>query len=176
MGDPEFEEAGEHRGTFAVIEFHGLRDERARQASHSINIRTGTVDSCYPDPRRSVVQLRGRRRGSGHLSLVRVTPSRQSGRMTDDEVLREPAFDGFELEERPCHDAWVWGWCPGDDRRWRCYLEERQAINWDGGRSGKGGRSRLPSSWSSSLMHRRVDPRAVVKPVIHSVAEGGSRH
>ena len=50
--------------------------------------------------------------------------------MTDDEVLREAAFDGFELEERACQDAWVWGWHRGEDRRWPCYLERRQAINW----------------------------------------------
>jgi len=42
-----------------------------------------------------------------------------------DEVIVEAAVDGFELEERPCGDAWVWGWCRGDDRRWPCYLEER---------------------------------------------------
>jgi hypothetical protein len=34
----------------------------------------------------------------------------------------------FELEER--QGAWVWGWHRGDDRRWPCFLEERQAINW----------------------------------------------
>ena len=50
--------------------------------------------------------------------------------MTDDEVLALAADEGFELEERACRDAWVWGWCSGDDRRWPCYLEERQAIDW----------------------------------------------
>jgi hypothetical protein len=30
--------------------------------------------------------------------------------MTDDEVLDEARVDGFELEERACQDAWVWGW------------------------------------------------------------------
>jgi hypothetical protein len=50
--------------------------------------------------------------------------------MTDDEVIDEAAFDGFELEERACQDAWVWGWCRGDDRRWPGYLKQRQAINW----------------------------------------------
>jgi hypothetical protein len=43
--------------------------------------------------------------------------------MTDDEVLRHAALDGFELEERACQDAWVWGWCRGDDGGWPCYLE-----------------------------------------------------
>ena len=50
--------------------------------------------------------------------------------MTDDEVVAEAAVDGFELEERACQDAWVWGWCRGDDQRWPFYLEERQAIDW----------------------------------------------
>ena len=40
------------------------------------------------------------------------------------------AEEGFELEERTCGDQWVWGWCRGDDTRWPCYLEERQALNW----------------------------------------------
>ncbi len=50
--------------------------------------------------------------------------------MTDDEVIAEAAIDGFELEERPLGDKWVWGWCRGDDQRWPCYLEKRQALNW----------------------------------------------
>jgi hypothetical protein len=50
--------------------------------------------------------------------------------MTDEEVLAEAAEEGFELEERACGDAWVWGWCRGDDTRWPCYLEKRQAIDW----------------------------------------------
>ena len=50
--------------------------------------------------------------------------------MTDDEVLAEAAAEGFELEERPLGDKWVWGWHRGDDTRWPCYGEERQALNW----------------------------------------------
>jgi hypothetical protein len=50
--------------------------------------------------------------------------------MTDNEVIDEAALDGFELEEPPCQDAWVWSWCRGDDRRWPCYLERRQAVAW----------------------------------------------
>jgi len=50
--------------------------------------------------------------------------------MTDDEVIAEAVSEGFELEERPGGDAWVWGWCRGDDTRWPCYLEQRQAIEW----------------------------------------------
>jgi hypothetical protein len=50
--------------------------------------------------------------------------------MTDDEVLDEARAEGFELEERACQDAWVWGRCRGDDRRWPCFVEERQAIGW----------------------------------------------
>ena len=61
---------------------------------------------------------------------TRVTPWLHDCGMTDDEVLRAAAFDGFELEERAWQDAWVWGWSRGDDRRWPCYLEQRQAINW----------------------------------------------
>jgi hypothetical protein len=51
--------------------------------------------------------------------------------MTDDEVIDEAALDGFELEEWACQDAWVWGWCRGDDRRWPCYYEQRQASELD---------------------------------------------
>ena len=50
--------------------------------------------------------------------------------MTDDEVIDQAALDRFELEERACQDAWVWGWARGDDSRWPCYLEQRQAIDW----------------------------------------------
>lgn len=50
--------------------------------------------------------------------------------MTEDEVLDRALADGFELRERTCGDAWVHGWARGDDERWPCYLEHRQAINW----------------------------------------------
>jgi hypothetical protein len=50
--------------------------------------------------------------------------------MTDDEVLEHARDDGFELGERSCGDAWVWGWARGDDERWPCYLERLQALNW----------------------------------------------
>jgi hypothetical protein len=30
--------------------------------------------------------------------------------MTDDEVIDQAAAEWFELEERACQDAWVWGW------------------------------------------------------------------
>ena len=50
--------------------------------------------------------------------------------MTDEEVFELAALDGFELEERACQNAWVWGWCRGDDRRWPCYYEQRQAVDW----------------------------------------------
>jgi hypothetical protein len=50
--------------------------------------------------------------------------------MTDDEVLAEAMVDGFELVERTCGEQWVHGWARGDDERWPCYLERRQAINW----------------------------------------------
>jgi hypothetical protein len=50
--------------------------------------------------------------------------------MTDAEVLAAAAEEGFELEERPLRDKWVWGWCRDDDTRWPCYLERRQALNW----------------------------------------------
>jgi hypothetical protein len=50
--------------------------------------------------------------------------------MTDDEVIAEAARDGFELEERAWGNAWTWGWCRGDDQRWPCYIERRQAVSW----------------------------------------------
>jgi hypothetical protein len=60
--------------------------------------------------------------------------------MTNDEVIDEPARDGFELEERACGDAWEWGWCRVDDTRWPCYLDERQTINWKADRLRRGSR------------------------------------
>ena len=50
--------------------------------------------------------------------------------MTDDDVIAEAASEGFELEERPCGDAWVGGWCRGNDTRWPWYLERGQAVDW----------------------------------------------
>jgi len=49
--------------------------------------------------------------------------------MTDDEVLDEARVDGFELIERMSAGRWAVGWARGADDRWRCFLEERQAIN-----------------------------------------------
>ena len=53
---------------------------------------------------------------------ARVTAPRDDRVVTDDDVMHEAKVDGFELEERACQDAWVWGWCRGDDRRWPCHL------------------------------------------------------
>ena len=50
--------------------------------------------------------------------------------MTDDAVLDLALADGFELSERTCRDAWVWGWARGNDERWPCFLARRQAIGW----------------------------------------------
>jgi hypothetical protein len=44
-------------------------------------------------------------RGFVVYPLHGVTPSRHDCRMTDDELLREAAFDGFELAERMCQQA-----------------------------------------------------------------------
>jgi len=49
--------------------------------------------------------------------------------MTDDEVVDEARVDGFELIERMSAGRWAVGWARGADDRWRCFLEERQAIN-----------------------------------------------
>jgi len=48
----------------------------------------------------------------------------------DDETIRAAAGEGFELEERVCRDAWVWGWARGDDTRWPCYLTRDEAVRW----------------------------------------------
>jgi hypothetical protein len=50
--------------------------------------------------------------------------------VTDDEVLAHARDDGFELLERTCAGQWVHGWARGDDERWPCYLERRQAVSW----------------------------------------------
>src|SRR5207253_1205368 len=59
-----------------------------------------------------------------------VAPPRDPLPMTDDEVIELAAVDGFDLEERACQGAWVWGWCRGEDRRWPCHFEQRQALDW----------------------------------------------
>jgi hypothetical protein len=50
--------------------------------------------------------------------------------MTDDEVIAAARAEGFELIEKPLNGRWVVGWARGEDTRWPCYLEERQALNW----------------------------------------------
>jgi hypothetical protein len=50
--------------------------------------------------------------------------------MTDDEVIDEASRDGFELIERLSADQWAVGWARGDDERWPCFLEQRQAVSW----------------------------------------------
>jgi hypothetical protein len=45
-------------------------------------------------------------------------------------VLAQARADGFELIEKPLNGQWVIGWARGDDTRWPCYLDERQAIGW----------------------------------------------
>jgi hypothetical protein len=46
------------------------------------------------------------------------------------DVRAAAATEGFELDEKPLDDRWVWAWHRGDDWRWPCYLEERQALSW----------------------------------------------
>ena len=46
------------------------------------------------------------------------------------DVIERARDQGFELEERPLNGQWVWAWRRGDDDRWPCYLEERQAVAW----------------------------------------------
>ena len=48
--------------------------------------------------------------------------------MTDDEVLDYARADSFELIERMSAGQWAIGWARGDDERWPCFLEERQAV------------------------------------------------
>jgi hypothetical protein len=57
--------------------------------------------------------------------------------------LDEQGARDVALEERACQHAWVWGWCRGEDRRFACYLEERQAINWMRDRLSQGPSLRL---------------------------------
>jgi hypothetical protein len=40
------------------------------------------------------------------------------------------ALEGVELIERISAGQWAVGWARGDDDRWPCFLEERQAISW----------------------------------------------
>jgi len=50
--------------------------------------------------------------------------------MIEADVISEAVRGGFELEERPLGDAWVWGWSRGDDTRWPCYLTRGEALRW----------------------------------------------
>ena len=59
--------------------------------------------------------------------LRNVAPSRDH-RSVD--VIERARDQGFELEEQPLNGQWVWAWRRGDDDRWPCYLEERQALAW----------------------------------------------
>jgi hypothetical protein len=47
-----------------------------------------------------------------------------------DDIRELAAAEGFELDEKPLNDKWVWAWHRGDDWRWPCYAEERQALEW----------------------------------------------
>jgi hypothetical protein len=40
--------------------------------------------------------------------------------MTDDDLIHQAAAEGFDVVERTCGDAWVWGWVRGDEERWPC--------------------------------------------------------
>jgi hypothetical protein len=57
--------------------------------------------------------------------------------VTDDDVIAEAYGDGFTLEERVASHtgSWAWGWIRGDDDRWPCFLERRQAIDYMADRS-----------------------------------------
>jgi hypothetical protein len=67
---------------------------------------------------------------SEHVPPASSSPPRHDWAMTEDEVSDESAVAGCELEERACQDAWVSGWARGDDRRWLCFLERHQAVDW----------------------------------------------
>jgi hypothetical protein len=56
-----------------------------------------------------------------------VTPWREASTV---DVIEEARADGFELDEKPLADQWVWAWHRDDDWRWPCYLEEHQALDW----------------------------------------------
>ena len=45
-------------------------------------------------------------------------------------MLELAADEGFAVVERTCAGQWVHGWARGEDERWPCFLERRQAINW----------------------------------------------
>jgi hypothetical protein len=61
---------------------------------------------------------------------VGVVPARDHQAMTDGDVIDEARADGFELIERMSAGRWAVGWARGDDDRWPCFLEERQAVTW----------------------------------------------
>ena len=61
--------------------------------------------------------------------------------MSDDDVLEAAVDEGFDLHERLAGDVGpeCWGWHRGDDDRWPCFLERRQAISWMGDRRRRSG-------------------------------------
>jgi hypothetical protein len=50
--------------------------------------------------------------------------------MDENKAFEMAADDGFELAERISQGRWVWGWAPGDDERWPCYLTRGEAVRW----------------------------------------------
>ena len=52
--------------------------------------------------------------------------------MTDAEVLELAAAEGFRLVDKIAEHTGTEciGWRRGDDDRWPCFLERRQAIDW----------------------------------------------
>jgi hypothetical protein len=74
--------------------------------------------------RRHQCRLTGKRSGT---CGVTVAVPRDHCRM---DVREAAAVDGFTLEEKPLAGRWVWAWRRGEDERWPCYLEERQALEW----------------------------------------------
>jgi hypothetical protein len=59
--------------------------------------------------------------------------------MTDDEMIQRARDEGFEIVERQVARQWTVGWARGDDERWPCYLEERQALEWMADRISRSG-------------------------------------
>src|SRR4051812_12030934 len=95
-----------------------------------------------------------------------MTPPTNGCVMTGEQLIAAAAEEGFEFAERPCGIQWVWGWCRGDDMRWPCYLEERQALNWmrDRLRPGRTFAYRLAVSSPEERPRRRSQPALATRP------------
>jgi hypothetical protein len=73
------------------------------------------------------------RRSSGRADACRSRSRRSypgACRGMNEAEVSAAAAEQVELVEPVVCGECVWGWARGDDERWQCYREQRQAIEW----------------------------------------------